>query len=559
MKEGGDDVKPVLVKLDASKGFYTRTFFDETLQKTIVTPPAEVASFPGDSVWHASGDPWEVFEDDKLRIVSDGGSNYLSCTYNLKQEVGSIYPIIFRIKAKGENILGSGNYSDWGIQLRATFTDAGLSGGYEEVHYAFPLGSWDDTQFSVLYTPTVPVRYIYAYVYTRNYTGIISIFDAEIIQLKQGKAEYAIWESEIIDLHSLANIPLLTGNYELDKIAFKYGSLDDVDGIDSYTHSKNILSKFKYVVCEDPARLTSRELQLAHELIALGIKVFGYTYIGYSDYHVALTDTELRTVIDACEQEGFHGVFFDIAGYDYHVSRDKLNTYTDYVHSKGMYVMANAWVPIDLLSSTVNATYNPLSTPTHLGENDWILLESFYSRNDDTYADVVSGMSTIMNRWLSSIDFAHSLNVKVASLSYKFSTKTIKESEQDILNSYLLACMCGVDAWSFGTTDYTRFNALSIKIGNNFISGIVQGKDGYWERSTNQGCIWIEFNSKSSGVFSTNTSLTNFIIDNRIKTKLGSDFTIAYYISDNKINWKKWDEKSNIQDRYLKAKVEFVN
>ena len=545
------------IKPDVTKGFYTRTIYDETLQKIKLLSPTEVTSFPGDtSRWSVSGDPWEIIGD-KLKIISDAGGNYLNCTYNLMQETDSMYPILFRIKAIGENILGSGNYSDWGIQLRVTFTDEGLSGGsYEEVHIAFPQGSWDDTQFSVLYTPTVPVRYIYAYIYARNYTGTITAWDAEIIQLNTDKSMYGTWESEIIDLHKLANIPVINNTITLDKIAFKYGLLDNVDNLYSVKHSLDVLSKFEYIVCEDPARLNSRELQLVNELTNIGVKVFGYTYIGYTDSYVELTDLQLRAVIDACHANGFYGVFFDMAGYDYHVSRDKLNTYTDYVHSKGMYVMANAWVPSNLLSSDVHVTYNPLGTPTKLGNNDWILLESFYSRGDDSYADEVSGMSTIMSRWLTSVELAHSLNVKVVSLADKFSTKTLKESEQDILNSYLLSCMCGVDAWSFGTTDYTYPNVPVIKLGNTFTDSIKQISSGYWERETDYGCVWFDFNTKLSGAFSKIQKLSNVSIDETFKSKLDDNYTIYYYISSDKINWVLWD-KNNVS-RYFKVKVEFT-
>ena len=546
------------IKPDVTKGFYTRTIYDETLQKIKLLSPTEVTSFPGDtSRWSVSGDPWEIIGD-KLKIISDAGGNYLNCTYNLMQETDSMYPILFRIKAIGENILGSGNYSDWGMQLRATFTDEGLSGGsYEEVHIAFPQGSWDDTQFSVLYTPTVPVRYIYAYIFARNYTGTITVWDTEIIQFKEDKNIYGVWESEVIDLYKLSNIPVISNTYKLENIAFKYGNIDEVDILYSAEHSKNTLLNFNYLVCEDPERLTSRELDITSYLTNNEVKVFGYIYIGDDEETPIWTDEEIRRKIDACHAEGFYGAFFDCAGYDYKVSREILNTYTDYVHSKGMFVMANAWIPSNLLSSDVHVTYNPTGIPTHLGENDWILLESFYSRNDDTYADIVSGMSTIMTKWLTSVELAHSLDVKVASLSYKFSTKTLKQSEQDIQNSYLLACMCGVDAWSFGTTDYTYPNIPSIKIGNRFTTDLKQISSKYYQIETDIGSAWIDFNNKLSGTFSTVQKISDISVDETFKSNLDGNYNIYYYTSSDRINWIYCN---NIDlKRYFKVRVEFTD
>ena len=237
------------------------------------------------------------------------------------------------------------------------------------------------------------------------------------------------------------------------------------------------------------------------------------------------------------------------------MSIEKLNTYTDYVHSKNMFVMANAWTPSNLLSSDVHATYNPTGTPTHLGLGDWILLESFYSRNDDTYADVVSGMSTIMTKWLTSVELAHSLNVKVASLSYKFSTKTLKQSEQDIQNSYLLACMCGVDAWSFGTTDYTYPSIPSIKIGNRFTTDLKQISSKYYQKETDIGSAWIDFNNKLSGTFSTVQKISSISVDETFKSNLDGNYKIYYYISSDRIDWIYYN---NIDlKRYFKVKVEF--
>lgn len=552
---------PVKYILDYSKGFFTRSKYNSQTNKIDIINNPAFTSFIGDTDEWGINNGTIIINNDKITINNTTSANtYLDVTFNLKQDANTMCPIMFCVKAKGENITGTGSYNDFGIQIRVTFTDAGLSGGYEEVHQAFPIGTWNDKQFTLTYTPTQPIRYIYVYIFARNKTGKIIVWDGELFELRDTNiSSYGIWESEIIDLYKINNKSVIENTLKLENIAFKYGDVDNVNNFYSIDYSKDYLSNFTYLVVEDHARLTTRELEITDYLKSQDVKIFGYTYIGWSDTITALTDSELKSHIDSMASQEWYGVFFDMAGNDYNVTRTRLNTYVDYAHSKGLKVFANAWDINDILSSTVDITYNPSGTSTSLTTDDWILLESFVCRGDDEYAgEQTGGWLTYINKYVEAVNLARSLGVKVGALAYQFSTRNASDTT-DLNNSYNLALMCGVDAWSYGTTDYTDKNYPSLKYGNKLKGNIIQVNDNRWERETDRGTIWFEGNGStvSSGVF----SIIDYLDVEKIDV-LSSKFSnagrinVEWYTSVDKVNWIEWLDGS--PKRYIKVKVEMV-
>jgi len=101
--------------------------------------------------------------------------------------------------------------------------------------------------------------------------------------------------------------------------------------------------------------------------------------------------------VDKWSDMGVHGIFIDESGYDFGVTRDQFNDRVDYVHGlassssgssegafgpSGLVAFANAWNTDHILGtaddgSYPNSTYNPDEEESHLGVNDWILMESF--------------------------------------------------------------------------------------------------------------------------------------------------------------------------------------
>jgi hypothetical protein len=111
------------------------------------------------------------------------------------------------------------------------------------------------------------------------------------------------------------------------------------------------------------------------------IKIFGY---------VATTEVlaDFKTKVDQWFDLEVYGIFVDAAGYDYGTpatnGRDVFNEKIDYVHNKAYcnVVFANAWNSDHILGtaddpSYPNSTWNPSLHQSHLGEYDYVLLESF--------------------------------------------------------------------------------------------------------------------------------------------------------------------------------------
>lgn len=107
------------------------------------------------------------------------------------------------------------------------------------------------------------------------------------------------------------------------------------------------------------------------------ILIFGYVTAD-QDY----SDFKLKT--GRWNDMGIHGIFLDEAGYDYGKTRVELNERLNFVHSQesANICFVNAWKQDHILglendASYPNATYNPDLVESLIGEDDWILMESF--------------------------------------------------------------------------------------------------------------------------------------------------------------------------------------
>ncbi len=161
------------------------------------------------------------------------------------------------------------------------------------------------------------------------------------------------------------------------------------------------------------------------------------------------------------------GIFWDDAGFDYGVTRQRQSTMVQYCHSKGMNVIMNAWNPDDVLAGT----------DMQLNANDIYLLES-YLVFDGNYLSLID-WDIKANKCAS---YQKRLGVKMACLS---TTKTTDQFTQ---------------AW-FGTAmynfDYFQATDKTYSASNN--------KLAFMENpSSNYGATW------SSDTVSSNTDKTRF-------------------------------------------------
>jgi hypothetical protein len=278
-------------------------------------------------------------------------------------------------------------------------------------------------------------------------------------------------------------------------IKFYYGTLDNVNHARGVASAVDVLSHFGLLVISPPEKLAADEQEVVRRLLAAGKQVYGYVHLATT--LAPLTDEQIGAVIDRCAAAGFTGVFFDTAGYDYKVSRLRFNLHVAAAHRRGLQVMANAWHAQDVLSDAVDADMNPAGVASALGDGDWILLESFYSRSDDRYAGEFGGMASMLEDYIRAVSGARARGVKVVGLAYHKSRKPFSDVA-DRKKSYDLALLLGLDGWSYGSsgdndlvpwTDSPGYSA-----GSGYLSGLRQesGNPHRWERKTDRGRIWFE-------------------------------------------------------------------
>lgn len=176
-----------------------------------------------------------------------------------------------------------------------------------------------------------------------------------------------------------------TGIRVPERFAFYYGQPSGVNGAAGDTAlATRAFADYDIVVLGDGLEETAhpdhtRTQTIIGNLRTSGTRVFGYVDLcvmgGGSCTNLALSEIEAKA--DRWRAMGVAGVFLDQAGYDYNVSRDRLNAAVDYLHANGLAAFVNPWVPNDVFSPAANPTLNPAGTATHLGASDYSLHESF--------------------------------------------------------------------------------------------------------------------------------------------------------------------------------------
>ncbi len=130
-------------------------------------------------------------------------------------------------------------------------------------------------------------------------------------------------------------------------------------------------SKFNLIVLGDGLWKSSHPdnantQSIVSELLSKKSLVFGYVDLGVSTNN--FPEETLKQYINGWKKMGASGIFFDDAGFDYKVTRDRQNMAINYCRSQDLKVFMNAWNPDDIL---------PI-----LNENDYYLAESFLVGHD---------------------------------------------------------------------------------------------------------------------------------------------------------------------------------
>lgn len=235
--------------------------------------------------------------------------------------------------------------------------------------------------------------------------------------------------------------------------AFVYSSLSNINNSNDPFYSMNVLKEFPFIVTMRPDEMSYKSKRVA-EFIKGKTKLFGYINLGPNNPYDTRSQwkqadlKKVKTEIDSIAGAGWYGVFIDQFGYDWNETRERQNIIVDYIHSKGLKVMVNSWFVDDALGAKVDKISNPKGIPSHLNQNDWFLIESFYTDGTSYRAD-----SSYIEKYLKVKQYRDTMKINVATLSYKRDNTTWSGATTDIKNSYILAQVLGFNGWWFGKTE----------------------------------------------------------------------------------------------------------
>jgi len=193
--------------------------------------------------------------------------------------------------------------------------------------------------------------------------------------------------------------------------------------------------------------------------------IFGYIDLGVTTNNYSFQTIESK--IAQWQTFGARGIFLDDAGYDFQVSRLRLNTAIDLVHLQNMPVCVNAWNADDVFSSAINESFNPQGLKTSISSIDYYLLESFIY--DDNSYKKASGyatdsgfatMSDITYRSSKALNYKSQIGCKIFGSSIYTPSLTTSFNQAAIFDTIEAASIIlGLDGYSFDQISYSANGA----------------------------------------------------------------------------------------------------
>lgn len=179
-----------------------------------------------------------------------------------------------------------------------------------------------------------------------------------------------------------SSVPASIGSNAGYRLLIYYGSPEGINGVWDVGKAAEIFAEYDYIVLgaglEESKHSyhdsTIEVIRITKELHP-EVVIFGYVDLGVTtdNHSMAVLQDKTRK----WKELGADGIFLDDAGYDYHVSRSRLNETVKFIHNNGMSAFVNAWRPDDIMGSSFDRIYNPRMQVTLLDERDYYLLEDF--------------------------------------------------------------------------------------------------------------------------------------------------------------------------------------
>lgn len=178
----------------------------------------------------------------------------------------------------------------------------------------------------------------------------------------------------------------ITGKSDVEAAYYVYKGFNLVVFWDDYV--KPSKSEYPHMV-EIISRLKEKQPE---------IKVAGRISFGMDLGSSRLTMDEVKEYIDAWQTAGAGGIFFDKAGYNKKVTRERQNEAVAYVKGKGMFVMMSAGLMSHIFSGeprTVDGIeYNSNRLPCLLDENDYAVMSDLFYEPKTASADETVSFSS---------------------------------------------------------------------------------------------------------------------------------------------------------------------
>lgn len=261
---------------------------------------------------------------------------------------------------------------------------------------------------------------------------------------------------------------------ENKKLAIFYGWPSTVNATFTVPGAINVFKDYHLVVFGSGLEETTHPDHSNTASIIAGLtntKVFGYV-------NSTLTLVDIKDKVDKWNAIGVAGIFCDIFGYDFGLTRSAQNDIVDYIHSKNLSAFVNAWNPDDVFAPSGNLV-------THLGKLDWFLAESYQIINDDYQSteDWISRSEKL-------VKYNKAVGTKIAGITTTVSG-VFDQAKFDY--AYFSFLLYGFDAFGWGEQDFSAssgqlpFRQRKRFFGDYYITPIANQDNAVLTRQTNVG------------------------------------------------------------------------
>ena len=260
---------------------------------------------------------------------------------------------------------------------------------------------------------------------------------------------------------------------DIKKLAIYYAWPSTVNLTYSVSGASVVFSSYDIVVFGVGLEETSHSDHANTVLIINDSSMINTEVYGFID--ATWNTNSIKSSIDKWKLMGVKGILCDCFGYDCGLTRSKQNTIVDYIHSKGLNAMVNAWTPDDVFGGT----------PAHnLTASDWYLAESY---------QIINGEYQDATFWKTKSDkmasYSLTYGTKMATVTTATVTTSSDQSKWDY--AYYSTALYNFDLAGWGEPNYSASTSLlpwrpRKEIIGNKITSAISLSDPY-NRTTNVG------------------------------------------------------------------------